>query len=176
MKPSNVLLMIALVAAGAAEAQALYKYVDANGKVTYSDRQPKPGEKATRVNADPAVNVISVSPAVASRAGEGAAAGARAKERAAARDNQQEEISKAEKELENAKKALEDGRDAREGEQQIRVGMKTIKGKDGKPVTVPSGENVVTRNEAYAERIAGLEAAVKAAEERLERAREAARK
>jgi Domain of unknown function (DUF4124) len=174
MKPSSLLLVIGMMLAGTAGAQVLYKYVDANGKVTYSDRQPKPGEKATRVNTDPAVNVISVSPAVSSRGGEGV--DARTKERAAARDKLQDAVTQAEKDVESAKKALEDGRDPREGEQRIRVGMKTIKGKDGKPVNVPSGENVVTRNDAYAERIAGLEAAVKSAEERLERAREAARK
>lgn len=160
MKPSSALLMIGLAVASAAEAQALYKYVDANGKVTYSDRQPKPGEKATRVNADPTVNVISVSPAVSSRAGEGA--GARAKERAAERDKLQEEVSRAEKEVENAKKALEDGREPREGERRI--------------IVRKEGGNTVLPTDAYRARIESLEAAVKAAEDKLESAREAARK
>jgi hypothetical protein len=161
MKLSKILLAMLAGATCVAHAQALYKYVDANGKVTYSDRQPKPGEKATPVNADPTVNVIS------SATPSGVGSAQRLQEIAAknrARENQrntvQSKVDVAAAELENAKKALEDGRTPREDERRIIVGKTS---------------NAVLTSEAYAARIASLEAAVKTAEEKLEKAKQVKR-
>jgi Domain of unknown function (DUF4124) len=190
MKRFSLVLLLAL-ASLQASAQVLYKYVDANGKVTYSDRAPKAGEKAERIQADTKTNVIS-SPVSASGGAsnngkEGSAdINVRVKERAALRDTLKGQVDAARAELERAKLALEEGKTPREGEQRIIVKPATVKAKDGTIVTVPTvanpvsspaignltptpaGQNVVTRTDAYSERIAGLEAAVKEAEAKLE--------
>jgi hypothetical protein len=87
--------------------------------------------------------------------------------RAAERDKLKSLVDAAEMDLERAKKALEDGQTPQDGEQRILVKTATVKGKDGKPVTVPTGQNAVLRTDEYRERIANLESAVKAAEDKL---------
>jgi hypothetical protein len=166
MKRFSLVLLLTLASLQAG-AQVLYKYVDANGKVTYSDKAPKAGEKAERMMADTTTNVIS-SPAL--RGGVVVKAGGNVSGRVAERDKLKALVDAAEMELERAKKALEDGQTPQDEEQRIVVKTKTIKGKDGKPITVPTGQNAVLRTDEYRERIAGLEAAVKAAEEKLEQA------
>lgn len=159
--------LIALLAAGLiassvqVSAQVLYKYVDANGKVTYSDKAPKPGEKAERITADTTTNIIN-SP-VGARAGAAGLAGGgketsvdaalRIKARAAERDKLKMTVDATQANLESAKKALEDGQEPREGEQRI---------------IVRERNNSILRTDAYRERIERLEAAVKSAEEQLE--------
>jgi predicted ribosome quality control (RQC) complex YloA/Tae2 family protein len=96
--------------------------------------------------------------------------GGNASGRSAERDKLKALVDAAEIDLERAKKALEDGKTPQEGEQRIIVKTATIKGKDGKPVTVPTGQNAVLRTDEYRERIANLESAVKMAEEKLEQA------
>ncbi len=179
MKPSKLLLALTLCATVSAYADTLYKYVDANGKVTYSDRKPKPGEKATVVDADPTINIFNAPAPVRSAAEKSKKPNAtdlrtkRVQERAAKLDALIAAVEKAEADLDKAKKALEDGQAPTEDERRIRVGYKI--GKDGKPTTETTGVNVVTTTEDYAQRIAKLEAAVTAAEENLEKAREAKR-
>lgn len=184
MKPSKTFLVYACTlsltcAWSAAHAQQLYKYVDANGKVTYSDRKPKTGEKATPLNVDGNANLITV-PLAARAPAQGektaAAGGAGGAKPPTPTEILESNVAKAEADLEVAKKALEDGRQPNEDERRIRVGMKTIKGKDGKSVSVPSGENAVMTTEAYAERIATLEAGVKTAEANLDAAKDALRR
>lgn len=167
MKRFSLVLLLAL-ASLQASAQVLYKYVDANGKVTYSDRAPKAGEKAERMLADSTTNVIN-SPA-ASRGGVVIKSGGNASGRAAERDKLKASVDAAEIDLERAKKALEAGLTPEEGEQRIVVKTTTVKGKDGKMITVPTGQNAVLRTDEYRERISNLESAVKAAEEKLEQA------
>jgi Domain of unknown function (DUF4124) len=167
MKRFSLVLLLAL-ASLQASAQALYKYVDANGKVTYSDRAPKAGEKAERMTADTTTNIIS-SPA-ASRGGAVVRSAGNASGRTAERDKLKALVDAAEMDLERAKKALEEGQTPQDEEQRIVVKTKTIKGKDGKLVTVPTGQNAVLRTDEYRERIANLESAVKMAEEKLEQA------
>lgn len=152
MKRFSLVLFLALVSLQAA-AQVLYKYVDANGKVTYSDRAPKAGEKAERITADSTTNVIN-SPA-ASRGGVVIKSGGNANGRAAERDKLKASVDAAEIDLERAKKAFEAGQAPQEGEQII---------------VVRATGNAVLRTDAYRERIASLESAVKAAEEKLEQA------
>lgn len=152
MKRFSLVLLLTL-ASLQASAQALYKYVDANGKVTYSDKAPKAGEKAERMLADTTTNVIS-SPAA--RGGVVVRSGGNAGGRTAERDKLKAQVDSAEMELERAKKALEDGQTPQEGEQLI--------------VVKKNAGNAVLRTEAYRERIAALESAVKVAEGKLEQA------
>jgi Domain of unknown function (DUF4124) len=190
MKRFSLVLLLTLASLQAG-AQVLYKYVDANGKVTYSDKAPKAGEKAERIQADTKTNVMNspagVSGGASSIGKEGSAdVNVRIKERVALRDSLKGQVDAARAELERAKLALEEGKTPREGEQRIIVKPATVRVKDGTIVTVPTvinpvssptignltptpaGQNVVTRTDAYSERIAGLEAAVKEAEAKLE--------
>jgi Domain of unknown function (DUF4124) len=153
MKRFSLVLLLALASVHAS-AQVLYKYVDANGKVTYSDKAPKAGEKAERMMADTTTNVIS-SPA-ASRGGAVVRSAGNASGRAVERDKLKALVDAAEIDLERAKKALEDGQTPQEGEQLI--------------VVKKNAGNAVLRTEGYRERIANLESAVKAAEDKLEQA------
>ncbi len=150
--------LLVLAVAQAASAQALYKYTDKDGKVSYSDKPPKPGEKAELVKTDANVNVISAP----SNKVEGVKqslqeVNARAAARANLREKLRADVDTAKATLEQAKKALEDGREATPEERQI---------------IVRQGGNAVLRKPEYYERIAVLEAAVKQAEENLAKAQE----
>ena len=154
-----ILTSLALTAVSvAATAQSLYKYTDKNGKVTYSDKVPKPGDKAELIKTDSNVNVISA-PAnkvdgVTQRLED---VNARSKAREARGDQLNDEVNAAKAKLAQAKKTLEAGREPSPEERQIVVR------KDG---------NSVLRKPEYYERIAALEAAVKQAEENLAKAEE----
>ena len=132
---------------GDAVAQTLYKLIDKNGKVTYSEKAPKDFDgKVVPMNIDPKANTAtlpkpSASPQPESRGSSTAQGSGSAVQ--AARDK-----------LEAAKKALQDAMDnPKEGEVQ-RVG--TTKGFT-RPVPT----------EDYQKRIAALEENVKKAEEEL---------
>lgn len=129
-------------------AQTLYKLVDKNGKVTYSESPPKNFDgKVIRMDIDPNANTATMPKGSALRE-EGAAAKATAADEA---------VRAARLRVENAKKALAEARD-NPGEGDItRMG---IKGGGTRPQ--PS--------EDYQRRLAKLEADVKEAEEALEKA------
>jgi hypothetical protein len=152
---NTAILAAALLAALPSLAQTLWKYTDKEGKVTYSDRAPKAGEKAEPVAMNPAANIIDapkVKPATPTKVDEskpGAEASNLRKLWEAARD-----------ELEIAKKALADGREPTDDERQIVVG-RDAKGN-------PTGSNTIMRKPAYYERIASLEEAVRKAQTRAE--------
>lgn len=154
-----ILAILALTAVSAvAQAQALYKYTDKKGKVTYSDKVPKPGENAELVKTDNNVNVMAA-PAnkfggVPQRLED---VNARSRAREAKSDQFNDGLNAAKARVEQAKKALEAGREPSPEERQIVVR------KDG---------NSVLRKPEYYERIAALEAAVKQAEENLAKAEE----
>lgn len=145
-------------------AQALWKYTDKNGKVTYSDKAPKKGETAEPVNTDAKTNVLDApiakgdSSSTPSRTGTSQLATERDKKRTALRAA----VEKAREAVDAAKKALADGQDPLPEERQIVVG-RNAKG-------APTGSNSFIRTPAYFERIAQLEAGVKAAEAKLEEA------
>ncbi len=150
------LLLIAV--SQSANAQALYKYIDKDGKVSYSDKPPKPGEKAELVKTDSNVNIMSApSNKVDGVKQSLQEVNARAAARASLRDKLKSDVDAARTALEQAKKALEDGREATPEERQI---------------VVRQGGNAVLRKPEYYERIAILEAAVKQAEENLAKAEE----
>ena len=143
-----------------ASAQELWKYTDKNGKVTYSDKAPMNGEKAERVNADTTGTVIPAAKNLLEGKPQGSAAiNLRASEREAERDSYRKKMEAARDELEQAKKALEIGQEPTQEERQIVVG----RNKDGQP----TGVNAVNRKPEYFERIAGLEAAIRRAEEKV---------
>ncbi|MBL8510218.1 MAG: DUF4124 domain-containing protein [Betaproteobacteria bacterium] len=146
-----------------AATQELYKYVDKDGKVTYTDRPPKPGEKAERVIIDPKANVADPykPPSEASRQ--------KSKETAEKNkrlDKQREQLTAdlkaAQAALERAKNELEEGRQA------VATDFETIQRKGAAPITI--------RKPDYEERVTKLEAAVKKAEEAVATAEDKLRK
>lgn len=150
------------------DAQDLWKYTDKSGKVTYSDKAPKDGEQAVRVITDTTGTVLPAAKNLYDGQPQGSAAvSSRAAQREATRDSYRKNVDTARDELAAAKKALESGREATQEERQIVVG----RGKDGQP----TGANSVIRKPEYDERIAGLEAAIKKAEEKVANAEKNAR-
>ena len=151
--------------AGIAYAQALWKYTDKDGKVTYSDKAPKKGENAQLVTSDPAANVMQAP----KNAREGMPqklrdVKARAADRESQRDRLRAAVDAAKAELDAAKKVLEDGREPLPGEVQIMVG----RSKTG----APTGANSAIRKPEYYARISALEEGVKKADAKVEIAEE----
>ena len=150
MKRSMTLAAIACsLAAALATAQTLYKLVDKNGKVTYSETAPKPGEfdgQVTRIDVNPNANTATL-PRFEPKAPEAATnPGSRMPDARGARER-----------LEAAKKALADARDNPSPDEVTRMGTK---GGFTRPV----------ESDAYRAKLAKLEADVKAAEDELKRA------
>ena len=147
MKTKTLSLAFALaIAACGAQAQTLYKLIDKNGKVTYSESVPKdfPGQ-VIRIDVNPEANRATL-PKFEPGSPPAAAADARSQSVTAARDK-----------LEAAKKALQQARDNPSEEDVQRVG--TTKG-FARPV----------ESDAYKTKLAKLEQDVKDAEEELRRA------
>ena len=147
----RVALAVAFACAAAcpeALAQTLYKLIDKNGKITYSESPPKNFDgKVIRMDIDPNANTATMPKGSALRE-EGAAA-----KNAAADDA----VRAARERLENAKKALKDARD-NPGEGDIaRIGNK-------------GGGTRPQPSEDYQRRLTKLESDVKEAEEGLEKA------
>jgi hypothetical protein len=129
-------------------AQTLYKLIDKNGKVTYSESPPKDFDgKVIRMDIDPNANTATMPKGSALREESAAAKNASA----------DDAVRSARQRLESAKKALADARD-NPGEGDVtRIG---IKGGGTRPQ--PS--------EDYQRRLQKLESDVKEAEEGLEKA------
>lgn len=156
----GVLLVISFLAI-TANAETLYRYTDKDGKVTYSDKPPKNGEKAEAVQVekgDKIGNTVKLdtkdSKGVQQQFSD---IKARGDARVASRDKLQKEVDDAVERLERAKKALENGRDPKSGEERI---------------VVRKGGNAVIRTEEYFARIANLELAIKKAEEAVSAAKD----
>ena len=149
---NGALLAVAVMTtfSAAAAEQTLYKHVDKNGKVTYSDKVPKEGEQASKVVVDPTANIVKMQTKDSSgKEQKFADIKARGDARAALREKLQKDVTTSEEALEKAKKALESGRDPVGGETRI---------------VVRKGGNSVIRLPEYYNRIAGLEKAIKKAE------------
>ena len=129
-------------------AQTLYKLIDKNGKVTYSESPPKGFDgKVIRMDIDPNANTATM-PKGSQLREEGAAA------KSASTDDA---VRSARQRVENAKKALADARD-NPGENDVaRMG---IKGGGTRPIPT----------EDYQRRLEKLEKDVKDAEEDLQKA------
>lgn len=159
-----ILLASVVAFAGGAKighAQALWKYVDKNGKVTYSDKAPKKGETAQLVPNDPAANIIEAAKNAPSgtqqKSGEMKTPGGERENRL---NQLREAVEAAKASLEAAKSALEGAREPLPDEVQIVVGRSAT--------GAPTGANAVIRKPAYYSRIATLEENVKKAEENVE--------
>jgi hypothetical protein len=103
----TTLLGLLLAAAPLASAQTLYKLIDKNGKVTYSETEPKEFDgRVIRIDIDPKANIATLpkppaEPAAPLKAGPEAPVGVKVRTPAdTAREN-----------LEKARKALEEARD-----------------------------------------------------------------
>ena len=114
----SIFFSISLILAGlpfgtSADAQTLYKYVDADGKVTYSDRVPKPGEKAEAVKTDLQANVVAAPKNTVNGVKQTITdINARGKQLEVNRATLQKEVDAAREQVSKAKKALEDGQEA----------------------------------------------------------------
>jgi hypothetical protein len=150
MKKTLVLVSCALAGfLSAAQAQTLYKLVDKNGKITYSETAPKPGEfdgQVIPLNIDPKANTM-VKPTLPPRnAGQEAAEAA----------SRSATVQQAQEKLEAAKKALAMAQNSQSEEDVRYVGNK---GGGTRPVF----------SDKYQAKLDKLEAEVKAAEEELRR-------
>jgi hypothetical protein len=141
--------LAALIGAGDCGAQTLYKLIDKNGKVTYSESPPKDFDgKVIRMDIDPKANTATLPSG--SRFDSGAA------DKAAADDR----VRVARGKVEAARKAFTDARD-NPGEGDVaRIGTK-------------SGGARPVQTEEYRERLARLEKDLKDAEQELEKAQRA---
>jgi hypothetical protein len=150
MKRTATILIGAALAmsAGIVAAQTLYKLIDKNGKVTYSESAPKdfPGE-VIRIDVDPNRNTATLPRYDATtKPSDASPSSAKGADAATAREK-----------LESARKALADAQQNPRDEDVTWMGNK-------------GGGTRAVPNEAYAAKLATLERAVKTAEEELRRA------
>lgn len=152
MRQISLLAALALVA-GLAHAQTVYRSDMPDGSVVYGDK-PAPGAKEAKKITLPPSNVVTTprQTAPASKPTPAATPAPAAKKPAVETPDAQ--VARAEEELKAAQKALEAGREEREGD---RLGM-------------VGGH--ARLSEAYFERIKSLEAAVTAAQKKLDDAYE----
>ena len=139
----------------AATAQTIYKQVDKDGKVTYTDKPPSKDQAAQKVDIDTERNVSN--PLVSKPAQSRESADSQLKRRADTDAARGKEVEEARAKLDLAKEELERGKEPQEED------WKTVGSGAGKPAAI--------LNEAYFERVKQLEAAVRQAEEELNSAR-----
>jgi len=150
----------ALVALGAS-AEVLYKLIDKNGKVTYSEEKPKNFDgQVIRLDINPNANTATMpKPASGADSGEPITA-PRRKEGDAKKVSGSERIAKARERLDSAQRALQDARDhPAEGDVQI------LGNKGGGVRMIPSAD--------YQKKLDKLQQDVKNAEEALRQAESA---
>jgi len=169
---STILIAISLgTLALGASAQTIYKHVDKDGKVYYSDKPPEKDQGGKKVDVDSNRNVL---PPLVSKSSEqgGGSDKARIDRRIQKQDNLLAELEAARQQLAAAKEALAAGMEPLEDEWQTVVGQSAGGGR-GKP-----GLTATKRipNEMYHERIKDLENSVKNAEDNLARAETAYRR
>jgi hypothetical protein len=142
-----VSIALGLAAAPGAHAQTLYKLIDKNGKITYAEKPPKDFDgKVIRLDIDPNANTATL-PKPSAQPAPGAAARAESEDR----------VKAARERLEAARKAYD----------------QAVNSPGDGDVTFMGNKGGGTRpvfTDAYAKRLAGLEQAVKDAEEELKRA------
>jgi hypothetical protein len=188
---SFMVISLALCVSGSALAQAVYKHVDKDGKVYYSDKPPaKDDTRTKKIDVDANRNVI---PPLSKKAGEsGGADDARIGNRLDLQNRLLAELKAAQEKLAAAKEALEEGKtplddewmaSARAGGGRSKAGKGgSAGGKGGSSgpgtVPVPAAGNAtgMIPSDAYYERVANLERAVAKAEAELAKAEEAYRR
>jgi hypothetical protein len=148
-------MLAATLASGAAAQSKLYQVRLPDGRILFTD-QPPPGATIIGERAMPAPTPAAPAPAAPANARDRAAsADEKRRVQAAQRDKAAAELSAAERELEQAKQNLEQGRVQGEGD---RIG------------TAKGGSRL---SPAYHDRVAKLEKAVAAAEDKVAKARDA---
>jgi exonuclease VII small subunit len=154
---SVAVAMIALLVAGHAAAQTLYKLIDKNGKVTYVDTPPKDFDgKVVPVQVDTKRNSATITTP-------GTREAVRSfDEKAAASDQAAARLKSAQEKLEAAKKNLAFARENPQAGEVARMGNA---GGGTRPVPTPD----------YEKRLAELERSVKDAEDEVKQAQRAAR-
>ncbi len=149
-----------LLVAGLAGPQTLYKLVDKNGKVTYSETVPKGFDgQVTPMNIDPNANTATL-PKPAAKGGEGQS------EKRSTEEYLREGASRredAEARLQSAKDRVQEARN------ELNDAMLNPGEGDLQWIGNVGGGARSVRTEAYAKRIAALEAKVAKAEEDLKR-------
>ncbi len=158
MRLARITTCAALAALGAlcattAVAQTVYKLIDKNGKVTYVQEPPKYYDgKVIRIDIDPNANTATLQKPEASSSGEPVPPGA--KRQGKEQPKKEDLLQAAQEKLERAKEALADARE-HPGEDDLRW-----MGNAG-------GGTRQVHTEAYDQRLADLEKAVKEAEDEL---------
>ena len=144
------------VAAAPAFAQTLYKLIDKNGKVTYSEEKPKNFDgQVIPMNIDPNANTATLPKPAQAQGGE---QGGRQRNAESARQRDAEaRRAQAQEKLDNAKKALQDLKDNPGPDDMMMVGK------------VGGGVRNIPTDD-YSKRLAQAEQAVKDAEDELSRA------
>lgn len=147
---------LALLLAGSAAAETVYRHVDADGNVSFSSKPPKTGEKAEAVEIDTNRNVIAPESTPTTERLEAAERERYWQQKQAETQKQQEsnaQVQAAEAQLRQAREAQQAGQALQPGD---------LIGKQGGG-TRPSAQR--------SERLQRLDAELKAAEENLERVR-----
>lgn len=156
MKSSLPYFAVLILASTPLSAQQIYKHVDAQGKVTYSNEPIQGGKK---IDLPPITTVTLPKPSDLKSEQKPAATPATEAEKAQRKKQLQDAISAEEKALEQAKiKRKED--DVPE----LTHSSKSVVGKNGKPTTVTE---IRENPRAYEEKIKKLDAAVTAHEKKL---------
>ena len=184
-----LLALAGLLLPAAGLSQVLYKWIDADGKVQYSDRPPKDPKGVTRIEPDTPSTPSPAPPAPPKAAADPAKAPAApdpAGKRRAVRNELEKKLAQARDNLDAARKALAEGSSPEPEERQVvqqqmkagtgggmhglsqaRSNCRSFTDKNGKAgVMCPAS----TPNQAYFERIAKLEEAVRNAEEEVAQA------
>jgi hypothetical protein len=164
---SRFALRMALGAAGvalaaSAAAQTLYKLIDKNGKVTYSESRPKTFDgQVIRIDIDPNANTATLPKPADAKARDGVRGERPRSDGGAAKSEAEARIAQARERLESARRAYQEAQE-KPGEGELQF----LGNKGGGVRVVPS--------EAYQKRLDALEADVKRAEEELRRVEQGA--
>lgn len=148
-------IALLLVMSFAVTAQTIYKQVDKDGKVTYTDKPPSKEQAAQKVDIDTERNIAKPLGSRPVQAKE--SADKQLKRRADSDAAFEKDVAQARAKLDLAKEELTNGKEPQEED------WKTVGAQAGKPARI--------LNEAYFDRIKQLEAAVKQAEEELDNVR-----
>lgn len=155
---SALAAVITLAAAPAALAQTLYKLVDKNGKVTYSESKPKTFDgQVIVIDINPDANTATLEKPPPKSVGEAGGARVRGEVKGPAKMDEEARLAQARERLDAARKALQEATDNPQDGDMMMVGKV-----GGGVRNIPS--------EAYQQRLARLQSEVHTAQEDLRRA------
>ena len=160
---SNIVLraaagLVAGLLCAAASAETLYKLIDKNGKVTYSESKPKTFDgQVIQINIDPNANTATLEKPQPKAIGEGSGTRQRGETKSPSQMDDEARVAQARERLDRAQKALQDARDNPQDGDMMMVGKV-----GGGVRNIPS--------DAYQARLDRLEADVRSAQDDLKRA------